>query len=357
MQSPEADDPQATQVSAPIKARKSDESSKKVTTKRKWGGALFTRSSDLWLYFSNKNDIIDSEFTHTCPLDAAEASCGIGSDDANKDGLEKPGVPQSTHCFTFDDASNTGFKESSPHLLKGDPDSPLNVSFETADTYFTVDVASDNGDFRSTGVENASDLESPHLVTLETPRTSDNDGHVLENKAQKNLADKRRKDITILFVYGWVTIIGVAIFVAFVLLKQDKFEALKELGYPHTKELASGWLFDANPDTAPSSFSYYKSSDLVPNGQATDIDCARQCSTENAFAGAWNSFYLECWCYFEKPRANFCFEPCVVESGIEFSTQTFDDFEYCDESYCEIFDAGEYCEFRKYNPDLCLEFR
>lgn len=194
---------------------------------------------------------------------------------------------------------------------------------------------------------------SPQNTSFQTAPLSDDGTCVAENKTI--FSDKQKKYLKILMVYGWCAIIGVAIFVTFFLLKKDKFEEFAELGYPYTKDLTFGWIFDANIDTAPKSFSYYNSTDLVPNGGATEVDCARQCSRENAFAGTWNAYYSECWCYFDLPGNNFCFEGCVIESGFEFSSRSFEDFDYCKKSYCEVFEADEYCKFKEYNPDLCID--
>eukprot|EP00980_Cylindrotheca_fusiformis_P006485 scaffold1377_cov126-Cylindrotheca_fusiformis.AAC.30 len=266
-----------------------------------------------------------------------EKECAVDS----KDPKNMP--PHDAESFSSNDPSRPEKREFDSMASEHSKDSasPQDTSIETIDTCPTSGVASDTAGDRSK-VANKEDIESSNDLPV-------------ENKVQKNLEDKGKKYMKILVLYGWSMIIVVAIFILSVVLRENKFKKLRDLGYPHTKGLKAGWLFDANLDTALTSFSYYTSVDLAPSGTATEIDCAKQCSRESAFAGAWNNFYLECWCYFDVPEANFCFEPCIIETGIEFSTHSFDNIDYCNESYCEIFDARDYCNFREYNPDLCLD--
>jgi hypothetical protein len=323
-EAPEADDTPVTQAETPTEVGNANHSAKKVSSRRNWGRELFVRSSDLWLNFADGVvDLVeDAKSPQKASLDVADESLRVGSNDPNivlengQDSLEIPALPPITQDFTFDVASDTDYNKVDLEHLE-DPTSPHNMTFETEDTY------------------------------------DDDSRRVSENEGYKRLPLKHRRYINILVVCSWLTILAVVIFVFWAVFRKEKFE---QIGYPYTKDLTSGWLFDASLETGASSFSYYDSIDLVPNGKATEIDCARKCKSENAFAGAWNTFYMECWCYFDVPGdTNYCFEPCVIESGIEFSIRPYDAFNYCDESYCQIFDASEYCKFRKFNPDLCLE--
>jgi hypothetical protein len=323
MKSPESDDTPVTQAETPTEVGSANHSAKKVSSQRNWGRELFTRSSDLWLNFSTADGVVDlvedAESPPKASLDVADESLRVGSNDPNivmengQDSLEIPDL-RPIKDFTFDVASDTDYRKVDLGHAQ-DPPFPLNMSFETAETC-----------------------------------VSENEGY------NKRLPLKYISYDTILVVYSWLTILAVGIFVSWVVFQKDKFQQLADIGYPYTKDLTLGWLFDASLETGASSFSYFDSFDLVSSGKATEIDCARKCKSENAFAGAWNTFYTECWCYFDVPGdTNYCFEPCVIESGIEFSIRPYDAFNYCDESYCQIFDASEYCKFRKFNPDLCLE--
>jgi hypothetical protein len=129
----------------------------------------------------------------------------------------------------------------------------------------------------------------------------------------------------------------------------------REFGFKHSRDMSTGWLFDSNTETANSTYSYYTSKDLVSEGEATDRHCARKCSFENAFAGAWNTLLEECWCYQRPPDSHYCLEPCVAEQGIEFSTKKYKKFEYCEQSFCELFDdAEDYCRSKNFGWQACF---
>jgi len=130
-------------------------------------------------------------------------------------------------------------------------------------------------------------------------------------------------------------------------------QQMKELGFPYRKDMKSGWLFDANPVSARRSYKHYDYTDLGES--ANEVGCATKCANDGAFAGAWNTFYEECWCFLDVPESNYCFERCVIEEGVEFSSVLLQSsFDWCPKSYCDIYDAEGYCDFRpKQNVTGC----
>jgi hypothetical protein len=80
--------------------------------------------------------------------------------------------------------------------------------------------------------------------------------------------------------------------------------------------------------------------------------CAEQCKIENAAAGAWNTRDELCYCYMDH---DLCLEPCIGEVGIEFSSRSFSEFEFCEKSFCEYYgnEAVDYCELVQYDHVAC----
>lgn len=182
---------------------------------------------------------------------------------------------------------------------------------------------------------------------------------VYENKLTAN--DKFNRDTKFLKVVGCIVMVfalGIASFLVYFFLQhQLRTELkLKQVGFAYTKDMTNGWLFDASRDTKGESHTRYTSFELAKEGLgANEVDCAKKCASSNAFAGAWNTDYLECWCFLDVPNSNYCFEPCVREQGIEFSSIPLESsFSYCPESYCQIFEAANYCEYRQFNESDCL---
>lgn len=121
---------------------------------------------------------------------------------------------------------------------------------------------------------------------------------------------------------------------------------LSEYGYSNILNAADGWYFQ--PPGVDQTFSDYE-------GVLSVASCAAKCLEENAPAGGWNSLDRICFCYFNLDTQ--CLEPCVEETGIEFSTQPYSAEQYCEKSFCdeEYFytDAQEYCDGFNFDAAVC----
>mmetsp|Transcript_44765 Transcript_44765/g.108139 ORF Transcript_44765/g.108139 Transcript_44765/m.108139 type:complete len:365 (-) Transcript_44765:162-1256(-) len=194
--------------------------------------------------------------------------------------------------------------------------------------------------------------------TFNNSCASDDGTNVQENERSRH---KKREIVFLKVVLGLllISVLVAGIFLTYFFLQPTTTEQkLKELGYPYRKDMKNGWLFDANIDTARTSYTHYNTAELAKEGLgANEVDCAAKCASDDAFAGAWNTFYQECWCFLDVPNTDYCFERCVIEEGIEFSSiRLQSSFEWCPKSYCETFDAKDYCDFRPMkNVTDCLK--
>ncbi|KAL3939214.1 MAG: hypothetical protein SGBAC_006027 [Bacillariaceae sp.] len=188
--------------------------------------------------------------------------------------------------------------------------------------------------------------------TAQNSGASDDDNDTV---VQELPSESKAKKWDLLFMKVVLGLLLISVLVAgffllyFYLQPTSTEHKVKELGFPYRKDMKNGWLFDANRDTTRTSHTHYSAAELISEGLgATEVDCATKCASDEAFAGAWNTFYQECWCYLDSvPNADFCFETCIIEEGIEFSSVKLQtSFEWCPASYCDIFDAQEYCDFR-----------
>ncbi|CAJ1959092.1 unnamed protein product [Cylindrotheca closterium] len=206
-------------------------------------------------------------------------------------------------------------------------------------------------------------VSSPHKTNStahNSGASDDDDGTVVQENQSES--DMKKRDL--LFLKIVLGILLLLLLVAGIFLvyffKQPTSteEKLKELGYPYRKDMKSGWLFDASRDTGSTSYTHYNTDELAREGLgANEVDCASKCASEGAFAGAWNTYYQDCWCFLDVPNSNYCFERCIIEEGIEFSSiRLQSSFEWCPQSFCDVFDAKAYCDFRpKQNVTDCRE--
>jgi len=128
------------------------------------------------------------------------------------------------------------------------------------------------------------------------------------------------------------------------------FNAISKSGFPYSQTVSSGWVSwpkEEDDDT----FESFDSDDGVDSAES----CAAKCNEEGAPTGAWSDTYEACWCNF-LPTDKLCKEPCVKETYVEFSTVSFDNFDYCEESVCskDWHHSQAYCDDTiKFDQDAC----
>ena len=120
-------------------------------------------------------------------------------------------------------------------------------------------------------------------------------------------------------------------------------------GYRYNSHTSNGWL-SWPEDKTNENFKSFGRNDGVTSAE----ECATKCDEVDAHAGAWSVRYKGCWCRLVNLES-VCKEPCVEEEYVEFSTNPFDEFDYCDKSICNNDVRRQtYCEDTiKFDGDVC----
>lgn len=258
----------------------------------------------------------------------------VQDNDSSNSSMEVKKTSGPAHRTDSGDDSPVRMKDQSP------PDSPIHSK-----TLFVGDIetsleAAPSPKAASSTTHNSAALTTEHDDDTVVQENEDKDEDFSDSAAPKDI---RFLKVVLVAVFLLVLVAGGLLTYFFTRTKTTQ-QQLNDLGFPYRKDMANGWLFDANTATAGKSYKRYDGAKLK---EATEVGCAKKCASKGAFAGAWNTFYQECWCYLETPNANFCFERCVIEEGVEFSSTLLQSsFDWCPKSYCEIFDAKAYCDYR-----------